>query len=528
MTPNDLQMNGLRRKERCHNNRLPETLINSVYIVSLGMLLFCCSCTSTKYTAYNPASKIPACKLKEDFTLLKKILEANHPSLYWYTPKDSVDFHFNQVMESINDSLTESEFKKKVAWFVSTIRCGHTAVRPSSGFEHYNAIHKTARFPLMIKTWSDSLILLGSLNKEDSLLKRGTIITSIENVDNRCLLDSMFKLISTDGQGNNFKSQAISFNFPVYYGLAFGLKDSFSIRYIDSAGIEKQTYVRLYKPEPDTLRQEVKQMAEAKGPRPSRKQIRRIVLMSKRSILFDSANHLAYMRLATFSGGKLRSFFRESFKEMRENNVRNLVIDLRENSGGNINMSLLLSRYMKDKPFHAADTAAAVNRQLPYGKYIQPAFPYRMAMRFITKKEDDDKFHFRQLEQHYYKPYTNDHFNNRIYIIQGGYTFSAAAMFVLQLKGQQNVTVLGEETGGGNYGTSAVHLPDIVLPNSKVRVTLPLYRLVFDHTQIHDGKGIQPDIYVPPSSVYIRNGVDPKLEKVKELIETEEKAKVHR
>lgn len=494
--------------------------ISPVYFICILFLLT--GCAATKHSSYNPAAKIPASKLKEDLSLLKKILEANHPSLYWYTPKDSVDFYFSEVMQSITDSLTENQFKAKTAWLVSTIKCGHTSVRSSKAYNDYTATHKTARFPLLIKTWSDSLIFLGSLNRQDTLFKRGTVITSIENYSNRVLLDSMFRFICTDGDGNNFKSQAVSFNFPQYYSYAFPLKDSFAVRYIDSSGTEKQTYVQINKPAVDTGKQR-KRLPREEQHKTSRKEIKQMILASKRSMIYDSANHLAYMRLATFSGGRLRSFFKESFKELKQNNISNLVIDLRENSGGNINMSVLLTRYLKDGPFHTADTAAAIHKGFSYGNYIHPSLPYRMAMIFTTSKKQDGKFHFKQLEQHKYKPFNKNHYNKEVYIIQGGYTFSAAAMFVLQLKGQQNVTVIGEETGGGNYGTSAVHLPDIILPNSKVRVVLPLYRLVFDHTQTQNGKGIQPDIYVPPSSADIKNGIDPKMKKVKELIEGKEK-----
>jgi len=350
-------MNGMRRKGRCHKNQSPVTKKITSFLYFIGILILLNSCAASKHNTYDPSAKIPAEKLKDDFSLLKKILEANHPSLYWYTSKDSVDMYFNEVMQGINDSLTEAQFKNKVAWFISTIKCGHTSVRPSTAYSDYTTIHKQPRFPLLIKTWDDSLIFLGSLNKQDTLFKRGTVITSIENYNNRTLLDSIFRFISTDGHGNNFKSQAVSFNFPLYYSFAFPLKDSFAIRYLDS-GIEKQTYVQLNKPFIDTSKQ-MKAPATTAAPRPSRKQINQMILLSKRSMIFDSVNNLAYMRLATFSGGSLRKFFRQSFKELHKNNLSNLVIDLRENSGGNINMSTLLTRYIKDKTFHTADTAAA-------------------------------------------------------------------------------------------------------------------------------------------------------------------------
>jgi C-terminal processing protease CtpA/Prc len=100
----------------------------------------------------------------------------------------------------------------------------------------------------------------------------------------------------------------------------------------------------------------------------------------------------------------------------------------------------------------------------------------------------------------------------------GGYTFSAATLVAENLKGQPNVTIVGEETGGGAYGNSAMFLTTVVLPNSGIRVTLPLYRMVLNAKNPKNGRGVFPDVEVKPSSVYIKSGIDAKLEKVKELI----------
>ena len=478
------------------------------------VIILITGCASVKQGAYNPAAKLPSELIKEDFSVLKKILEANHPSLYWYTSKDSIDVYYNQTLSSLNDSLTEFQFKNWVAWFVTKIRCGHTSVRPSKAYTAYALTHRSNQFPLYLKAWGDTLAVIGNLNRGDSIFKRGTIITSIEGLSNRLILDSMCQFISTDGYGDNFKNQVISFNFPLYYSFAFPIKDSFAVSYIDSSGTQQSAFIKAYKPLADTAK---KTGGKAQN-QPSRNEIKKIQLLSKRSLNYDTSYDLAYMRLATFSGGRLRNFFKKSFEELKQKNISNLVIDLRENSGGSIGAAANFSRYLKNKPFHIADTAAAVNRNLTYGNYIHPAWLYRVAMRLTTRKKSDGKFHFTALEQHQYKPYRNLHYNGNVYMLQGGYTFSAAAMFILSVKGQPNVTVVGEETGGGNYGTSAVHLPTIVLPNSNIQITLPLYRLVPNHSQIHNGQGIQPDVLVEPSTEYIRKNVDHKMEVIKELI----------
>src|SRR5206468_10511052 len=111
----------------------------------------------------------------------------------------------------------------------------------------------------------------------------------------------------------------VSFNFPLYYSFAFPLKDSFSIDFTDSAGTHKETYVKLYNPPPDTIKHTI----AAKTRRPTHKERKTIELLNKRSISYDTANSFAYMRVATFTNGKLRSFFRQTFTELKNRNIPN-------------------------------------------------------------------------------------------------------------------------------------------------------------------------------------------------------------
>ena len=47
---------------------------------------------------------------------------------------------------------------------------------------------------------------------------------------------------------------------------------------------------------------------------------------------------------------------------------------------------------------------------------------------------------------------------------------------------------------------------------------LPLARLVIDSTRPKNGHGIMPDVFIPPFSRAIKNGVDFKMVIVKEMI----------
>ena len=495
--------------------------MNAVTKSLLFPVLLLTACTSSHIPQYTFNQKTAAPALRADMVLLKKILEANHPSLYWYTPKDSIDYYFNTAINSIQDSLTETAFRNKVAWVISKIRCGHTSVRFSNDYNKAWEKHRYPQFPLYFKTWQDSIVVLGSLVANDSIFKRGTIITAINGNSNATILDSMFRLINTDGYSDNYKSQLFSGNFPYWYKLVWGSDTAWTIRYIDTAGKEQETVVNEYSPSNHITRRQKDSLPVAKLPipvMPTRKEVRKSKLLNERSLVIDTTINTAFMHLATFSDGRLRRFFKHSFATLKEHHIGNLVIDLRENTGGTLNSSLLLTRYLIDTAFKTGDTIAAVHKTVRYSRYIPQSYIFWWPMHLFSYKKSDGRYHNTRFENHYFQPFTRRHFNGKVYLMQGGYTFSAATMFVSYLKGQHNVTVLGEETGGGYYGTSAMHLPTIILPHSKLRVILPLYRLVLDARRTKDGRGIPPDIYVPPSSEAIKQGVDKKMIKVRELI----------
>ena len=492
-------------------------------VVFGSLICMASSCSVSKSPQEIITQKFPAAALQQDVILLRKILEANHPGLYTYTSKDSMDAYFNATLQSITDSLTGYQFKNKLAWLVSHIRCGHTSVAGSKAYLEAAQQIKQRQFPLLIKAWKDSLVVINNLRRQDSIFKRGTIITSINGLNNTQLLDSMFRFISTDGYNDNFKDQVSSFNFPAYYKNAFGLTDSFTIGYIDTSGKNTNAVIPVFNPLADTISRTNTRVAGTVPPKPSRKQLKELKKQARRNLSIDNATSTAYMQLNTFSGSGLRSFFRHSFKQLKDSGTKNLVIDLRLNGGGSINISTLLAKYISDHPFTIADTIAAKTKSLPYSRYIHPSFIYWLSMQFFARKKEDGLYHFSYYEKHKYQPKTTNHFDGNVYFIQGGYTFSASCLLLSVVKGQHNITLAGEETGGGGYSNNAVHLPTIRLPNTGVQVVLPLYRMVLHNTGAAQGRGIAPDILIEPTSAAIQKGVDIKMDRVKEIIQSRRK-----
>jgi C-terminal processing protease CtpA/Prc len=139
-------------------------------------------------------------------------------------------------------------------------------------------------------------------------------------------------------------------------------------------------------------------------------------------------------------------------------------------------------------------------------------------MPFLTKKRKDGLYHFGYFERHRFSPKKKNHFDGRTYILTSGYSFSATTLFINAVKGQPGVTVIGEETGGGAYGNSAWEIPTVVLPNTRIRLKLPLFRMVMDKNGPNNGRGIFPDVEVGATPESIRLNYDNKMRVTQSLI----------
>jgi hypothetical protein len=487
------------------------------YLILFMFALTAIGCSVSRQP-YSPHQKYPATKLKQDYTLFRNILEESHPSLYWFTSRDSMNYYFDQGYSRIRDSMNEPEFRNILSFVINKIHCGHTSVRYSRKYAHYLDTARLNVFPLAFKVWPDSMAIVTNLNQRDSALRRGTIVTGVENLTARQLTDTLSNYLSGDGRSRNGQYQGLSNrgSFGSLYRNVFGLKDHFTIRYLDAYGVERETSVPVFvPPPPDTSRHKPENRVK-----PTKEQIRAMAaLTAPRFVQIDTTLSSAYMTVNTFArGNRLRSFFRKTFRELHKRKIQHLVIDVRSNGGGDAGISTKLTRYLVDKKFKLADSLYAIRRTSHYGKHISWQPWYWLLMQFVTHKEKDGFYHFGYFERHYFKPIKRYHFNGSIYIITGGNSFSATTLFAKMLKGQSNVLIIGEETGGGAYGNTAWMIPDAVLPNTKIRFRLPKFRLVMDSTLVKDGRGIIPDIEVGATTESIRRGIDPKVELVRQMI----------
>jgi hypothetical protein len=504
-----------RRKVGMHLSEAKQALVWQPFLYSVIVIGLFASCTVSRVSVVD--RKYPAHKLREDYRIFQGALEENHPSLYWFTPKDSIDLRFEAGYKSLTDSMTERQFRTVLTRVVTAIRCGHTSVSYSRKYSRYLDTAGLKLFPLAFKVWPDTLVVTANLNRTDSLLKRGTIVTEINGRSAKQLIGTFMEYITGDGYSTAGRYQSLSSfgAFGVLYKNVFGLTDSFEIKYIDQFGFESRTVVPVFIPPTDSAKKAAAPKPEKYTPR-ERRTLERFAI---RHLQVDTSLSSAYMMLNTFSkGNKLRRFFKSSFRSIEKLGIKHLVVDVRSNGGGEAANSTLLTRYLTDHDFKVAHSLYTNKRSSSYRDYIKFQPLYWFITTVITRKKEDGNYHFGYFERHVFKPSRKHRFNGNVYILTGGNSFSATTLFVQELKGQKNVRIIGEETGGGSYGNTAWIIPVLTLPHTKVRVGIPKFRFVMRPALIKEGRGVLPDFHVAPSADDIRRGVDVKLETVKKMI----------
>ena len=213
------------------------------------------SCAASK--GYYPESKIPPKVLKQDFQFFRNVLEESHPSLYWFETKDSLDKYFNQVQTGLTDSLTEREFRTRLNYILSKIRCGHTVSIYSKRYSNFLDTANLPLFPIHVKCWKDTLVVTSTLSRKSSPLTRGTVIRAINGIPASKLIDTFFNYINGDGFSDQGRYQYLSNrgNFGTLYKNVLGLSPYFRFEYVDSTGLTQYTTLPVFEPSEDSTQE---------------------------------------------------------------------------------------------------------------------------------------------------------------------------------------------------------------------------------------------------------------------------------
>ncbi|MDE6577220.1 MAG: hypothetical protein K2J82_04250 [Muribaculaceae bacterium] len=386
-----------------------------------------------------------------------------HPDIFSICNQADLMRAVNKAKESLPDSVTLLELYQAAAPVVAMIGDGHTnLIFPSKRV----LTKELKRFPVFVDVLTDhSLICTSSL---DSIISKGDKILSVNNISADSIVRAMMPYVS--GERPHFKISRVDGAFNGLFQMLFPA-DEYTVSYQPAGSKKILTHTF-----PAIEWEEI--LKRCPTTRSGKK-------YEDYSFEIDSVNNVAVMDFRSFRDmEKMEQFADSMFRELKDKNITNLIIDVRNNGGGQSGVGDILLRYLSDEPFVQMDKALI--RITPLTSKLMKSDMATPGLYFYEVDSTD-----------FIKPLSAEegHYEGDVYLLTSNHTFSSAGSFAWTFKECNMGKVIGEETGGMNvcYG-------DILryrLPISRLQATVSFKRfwqLRADENDIH---GTIPDIAVP-------------------------------
>jgi C-terminal processing protease CtpA/Prc len=489
----------------------------------IEILIICCiSFQFSNAQNFGSLPKIKKDKLLNDLEILYQGLDKFHSGMYWYTPKDSVDMAFQDVRKKITKDLNVLEFHKLIAPLVALSREDHTDIyRPKIVREKLNS--EIRLLPLTVVFLSDKLYCVKNGSDFQDFPLEGKQIESINGETPKSIVDKIGNLFASDGFIKTVKySDLEAFNFSTYYYYYYGQVDQFEIKF---KNIKEPLIIKPLK------RKAITQYLNSRYQGQKKTDVKDVLVYKT---LSDS---IAYLGIHTFDNDdikkyskvkKLSVFLKNSFKSIQENNIQTLVIDISNNTGGSEgNEGLLYSyfgeNYQKYKMVRVKTQKAILDNGTDKPISIK-AFGLWERL-FINKKMNDGSLERRACIGKglmAYKKEPDYKFSGKTYVIISPVTYSGGSEFSNMMYTQDLATFVGQETGGSYLGNTSGYGKELVLPNSKIKVSIPALQFVMNvKPTLPFGRGVIPQYEVVPTFEEYINGENAPLKYILKQLENE-------
>ncbi|MEO1054977.1 MAG: S41 family peptidase [Bacteroidota bacterium] len=462
---------------------------------------------------------------QEDLEWLRFSLEYVHPRLYKYDDKQTVDQQFDSVYNAINKDISGLDFLSLVSQLNASVNCGHLYTIPQKALRQEVLDKKV--IPFYIRLVGTDFYIFNDVSAKNRI-PNGSKLIAINGKSALEIYKLMLPGIATDGYIETRKRRLIerTFNhsyhgFDLYYHLYVDRSANFDIEYehiksgklkrITKAGIStearKQQLLEKY---------EIDQEVWFKSPSPQFELVKDkdyAVLTVSRSF-YDKKIDPNY-----------DSLLKAAFSQLKERNVSNLIIDLRNNEGGSEEQQMELISYLYDKPFKL------------YQNIYQSHIDFRPLKEVILERDtsqllfNNDDEYMRRLTGNLWinnyeydknmrlQPPKPDVFDGKLYVLINGITFSSGADLAAGIKKTTDATFIGEESGGTFEGPTGGISIVVQLPNSKIMVRIsPNIQIGYLYQQHPIGHGVIPDHQINYSVDALLEGRDLEMEKALELI----------
>ncbi len=439
--------------------------------IATVLIMLCCAfcvvngCAKPKPVKEKPnqpayLKPIPPKKLKEDLDFLFKTIEEVHPNMYAYTPEKEFAPLQQQLYKDINQPMTQLSFLKLIAPNITLLKSEHTIVflpLPPTSSELMDFLQNGGKFfPLSIDWYEEKVIL--AKNYTSKKLPLGGTILQINGEDVSKVIKRLERYYSAEGKDTCpaalEKDKAMRFLFWLEYGPVDTL--NLQIKAIDGT-------INNYEVEMMTF-DEIKQKEDPNKGKNSYRYLREYDTFYLK--LDDWAD---WSRITKFT-----EFCDKVFKEIQEKRASHLIIDLRNNPGGDLANTEVFTTYLIKNP------NLSFRGALPLEK-LNPFYRKNNALRF----------------------------EGSTYLFMDEISMSASTIFAGIIKNHRLATIVGQEPIEPLtfYGGTT----NFELPNTGLLLSIPQVKFVVPGSK-NDGRGIIPDHEVKQKPQDTAKGVDTVLQ----------------
>lgn len=198
----------------------------------------------------------------------------------------------------------------------------------------------------------------------------------------------------------------------------------------------------------------------------------------------------------------------------------NLIVDLRNNAGGESRVLMKLLSALTDVPMKRQKGGFAMVKKQGHFQ------SFKYSLNYLPDEDMFTGFAGREGAEGFYSldtlntcsvilPDTTCSYGGRVYVLTNGHSYSAATLFPSVLVRNRRAVTVGRETGTAYHFMTAYKFADILLPNSLLVMRIPLVKCVFDSTvceRTPAGRGLLPDYPVPLTRNEVMMGEDGKTD----------------
>lgn len=438
-------------------------------------------------------TKIAKEQLADDIRFWHKVMEESHVNLYHAISKEALEKMGARLLSAISDSISQTDAVLLFGKLAAVLNEGHIGM-PSSKVTDSMYVN-SLRFPFLLQKVTDTEWIVDRDFSDEQKLGVNAVILEING---RPVSELNKQFREYYGGLETWRKQQIA-TYVRKLLFLHGMASPYRIKAKTDAGqVIRFTTHGYSMQQADSLNKvlaaSVNQPAEP----------------YTFSMLPGHIAYINYRQMVSPKNNPFSLFLQNSFTKIKEANAAGLIIDLRENGGGNSALGDSLISYFSSTAYTLSG-GMKWKSSTHYKEYLKllERGGAKIDSRFYLSIKEGDMYSF--VNKQLRKPQTSDlTFGGKTAVLIGPNTFSSANMLSDGIRSYRLATLFGEPTGepGNDFG----EMYNFMLPNSRIiaRASTKMFTRADGDEKNFDA--ILPDIAVKPTPKDLKEKRDVVLE----------------